>query len=365
MLNVTVFRDLKEVEALFPEWEKLVQDCELRLPFQTPEWVTNWWRHFRRDGFLVKDQLQLFALRDPDGALVAVAPMMLTLRPGIGPIKTRELQFIGADNNITEIRGPICHPARLQEAFAALRAHVSGSSCCDWVQWRGIGAGLDAAAQAGDLIADDGLCNIGFILPLAGDWEQFRSKLPRNIKEALRKCYNSLARDGHKFQIRVVSAADDAPAALDRFFALHNARASRTDTTSHPDIFDTPAAQAFLRDLCAHKALRGQLRIFELVVAGEVVATRIGFLLGDQLYLYYSGYAPAWGRYSVMTTVVAEAIRWAIEAKCRLVNLSTGADVSKTRWRPQAVSYHGYYEPRSLLHRQTTFKFIQRARRRA
>jgi CelD/BcsL family acetyltransferase involved in cellulose biosynthesis len=33
-----------------------------------------------------------------------------------------------------------------------------------------------------------------------------------------------------------------------------------------------------------------------------------------------------------MTTTVAESIKWAIERQFRLVNLSPGTDVSKTRW---------------------------------
>jgi len=58
--------------------------------------------------------------------------------------------------------------------------------------------------------------------------------------------------------------------------------------------------------------------------------------VGDALYLYYSGYDPAFGDYSVMTTTVAEAIKYAIEHGFRRVNLSTGSDVSKTRWNPVA-----------------------------
>ena len=68
----------------------------------------------------------------------------------------------------------------------------------------------------------------------------------------------------------------------------------------------------------------------------------LGFLLlGDEPYMYFSGYDLAWSRYSVMTTLVAEAMQWAIAHRMRLFNLSTGADVSKTRWRPARVDYCG------------------------
>jgi CelD/BcsL family acetyltransferase involved in cellulose biosynthesis len=39
------------------------------------------------------------------------------------------------------------------------------------------------------------------------------------------------------------------------------------------------------------------------------------------------------------TTTVAETIKWAIARGLRRVNLSTGTDVSKTRWSPEAVRY--------------------------
>ena len=59
----------------------------------------------------------------------------------------------------------------------------------------------------------------------------------------------------------------------------------------------------------------------------------------DSLYLYYSGYDPTYARYSVMTTVVAEAIKFAIANGFRTVNLSTGSDESKLRWKPRVRIY--------------------------
>jgi CelD/BcsL family acetyltransferase involved in cellulose biosynthesis len=89
-------------------------------------------------------------------------------------------------------------------------------------------------------------------------------------------------------------------------------------------------------------AERDQLRIFQLVIGGEVVATRVGFVLGNELYLYYSGYRVAWAQHSVMTTVVAESIKWAIQQGLQGVDLSSGRDLSKLRWKPtQFVTCEG------------------------
>jgi CelD/BcsL family acetyltransferase involved in cellulose biosynthesis len=176
-----------------------------------------------------------------------------------------------------------------------------------------------------------------YVLELHGDLERFRSGLPRNIKESLRKCYNSLRRDGLEHDLRVVTERADVKGALGDFLRLHGARAALRGSVRHADVFASAASRAFLVDVCHRFADRGKLRIFRLRVNEQVVATRVGFVLGGSLYLYYSGYDAAFAKYSVMTTTVFEAISYAFGQGLRSVNLSTGNDVSKTRWRPLEI----------------------------
>lgn len=280
-------------------------------------------------------------MRDGNGALVALAPMFVTHRPGYGPLRTRELQFFGADSYVTEWRGLVCRCDLAEQVVAALSVRLKQDKPADFVQWRGVPAGLAARGFRGGFTPQPSMDLSVFYLDLPGSWEALRGKLSRNVKESLRKCYNSLSRDGHAFTLRVVETVEEAPAALDVFLALHQARASAGETIRHPDVFGSARSRAFLRAYCADMARRGDLRIFQLVIAEKVVACRVGFLLGDELYMYFSGYDLDWSRYSVMTTLVAEAMQWAIAHRMRLFNLSTGADVSKTRWRPARVDYWG------------------------
>ena len=142
------------------------------------------------------------------------------------------------------------------------------------------------------------------------------------------------------------------------------ARAAQEDTVKHANVFDGAQARALLRDYCLALAARGALRIFQLVIDDKVVATRIGFVLGDEIYFYFSGYDFAYSRFSVMTTTVAEALKHSIEHGVRLVNLSTGTDVSKTRWRPQQIFYHGGYEVFAAVKSRAAFRFVEVMRER-
>jgi CelD/BcsL family acetyltransferase involved in cellulose biosynthesis len=118
---------------------------------------------------------------------------------------------------------------------------------------------------------------------------------------------------------------------------LHGVRAERTDTVRHANVFAKENAARFLEEVCGRYATNAGARVFSLEIGGRTVATRLGFPVGDSLYLSYSGYDPSFAKYGVMTTVVAETMKYAIENGFRSVNLSTGNDVSKTRWSPRRV----------------------------
>lgn len=327
---------LESFSALESEWRRLEEACGACLPFVTFDWAFSWWKHFAESRKSIRDTLWLRAVRERTGALVAVAPLMLTERPAAGPVRLRAVQFFGADANITEVRGMLCLRGREREATFALLADLRAcASEYDWIVWSGVrkDSPAEGAVRAfPDLPWDREIPD--YVLTLAGDWETFRKGLKPNIKESLRKCYHSLEREHLTFTFEVARRPDEMQPALERFLALHGLRAGTLRAVAHRNVFGDEAERRFLLEVVTRMAGHGRARVFMLRVEGEVVASRIGFVLGDSLYLYYSGYDPAWGRFSVMTTLVAEAIKWAMREGLRTVNLSTGTDVSKTRWGP-------------------------------
>ncbi|MFL6619139.1 MAG: GNAT family N-acetyltransferase [Povalibacter sp.] len=338
---VTRLQSVEELEKILPEWEELDREVFPRTPFTSPLWNVLWWRHFHANRGMVRDEFYAHIVRSPEGRLLAVAPLMLTHRPGKGIAALRSLQFFGADANLTELRGVSCRgedqaavAQLLSEHFHKERRHW------DWVHWGSVRAEAVAQllARGADLKYSRTVPD--YCLTLSGTWEDFKSKLPRNIKESLRKCYNSLKRDGHAAELKVVTSGPEVKPAIERFFQLHRVRSQVTEAVQHADVFQTQVSRDFLLAYAQRMAERDVLRIFQLKIKDEVVATRIGFQFDRQLYLYYSGHDFAWSKYSVMTTAVAEAIKWAIEQGLSLVNLSTGTDVSKTRWRPDEVTFH-------------------------
>ncbi len=328
------------LQRLESDWRRLCEEAGT-LPFMSWEWSLSWWTHLSRQGLAVKDRLYVRTVSDDSGQLVAVAPLMLTEMPSRGPVRFRCLQFFGADPNITELRGVLCRPGRAIEVYRALLDHLfEHGNEWDWIVWDGVRSDSDVARlieRYAPLRVTREIAN--FFLELPGTWEQFKSTRSRNIKESLRKCANSLKRDGLVPVSRVVEGGRQLDESLQTLLRLHAARSARTDTVPHPDVFKTPAAKRFLFEVCKRYSAGGGVRVFTLELDNRIVALRLAFVWGRSMYLYYSGYDLSYSKYSVMTTVVADAIRYAIGQGYQTVNLSTGNDLSKTRWSPTEVKY--------------------------
>ena len=334
------FEKLASVDAfdeLRTEWEQIEAELSPRSPFTSALWNGLWWQHLSRTGFAQDDEFFAHTVRE-NGRLIAVAPLMITVAPSIGPLRTRRLHYFGADPNITEIHGLVCRSEDMERVVAGLGDHLSSTQATawDWLRWSGIVKDSAAHRLLDSQVRvkwDEPVLN--YWLPLPATWEEFRAGRSRNIKESLRKCYNSLKREGHEYQLVVAADRQCARPALEQFFELHAARAAAEVAVRHPDYFAMQPARDFLHEYCDRMAERDLLRIFQLQIAGVVVATRVGFVLGRELYLYYSGYLPEWGKFSVMTTLLAEILKWSIAQGFSKVNLSVGNDNSKLRWDPE------------------------------
>jgi CelD/BcsL family acetyltransferase involved in cellulose biosynthesis len=334
-LTIARITSAAALDSLRADYDELNSVSSLALPFTLLEWHRAWCGSFLAATSAREDSLLVFVVRLATGRCVGIVPMVQTRR-SVGPFKVRSLALLGADRALTEIRMPLIAPGYDAAIARMVQQQLGTIGRWDWIQWIGatpaFGRGLAGPAELRwqQPIVD-------YVLDLPADWETFRKNLKRNIRESLRHCYNSLKRDKREFSLAVLDSPKDIEGGLEVFLRLHAMRAQLPGTVAHPDHFASASSQAFLREVCAQLAARSITRVFQLIVDGQIVATRIGFVMGDTLYLYYSGFDPAFARYSVMTTTLAEIIKCAIAKGIRIINLSPGTDVGKTRWGPREV----------------------------
>ncbi|MET0390683.1 MAG: GNAT family N-acetyltransferase [Polyangiales bacterium] len=358
-LTIEVVTTLSRLEAIGADYDRLFREAKVGLPFQLHEWHIAWWKAFASSSLRIRDRLLFHVARAAEGC-VGIVPLVLTQRPGNGPIRIGTLALIGTDQYITEVRTPTIVPGWEAAVGSAVQRSLERDGRWDWARWSGVTDALGGPlGKLGPVEVDEP--NLDYVLDLAPTWEAFRAGMKRNIRESVRHCYNSLKRDGFTPELHVAKSGLPLRDALDHFVRLHAARADLDDTVSHPDRFAPPAARSFLYDVCERLSARDIARVFVLKINGEVVATRVGFEMNDTLYLYYSGFDPQWRKYSVMTTLVTEAIKYAIERGLTTVNLSAGTDVSKTRWGARPVPFAETTQLRQRMRSQLASRLYRAA----
>jgi len=104
-------------------------------------------------------------------------------------------------------------------------------------------------------------------------------------------------------------------------------RISRGDT----DEFLTPAMEAFFRDLAATFSALGMLRLSTLTLDGVAIAMTLSFEDAEAVYLYNSGYDPAFSNLAAGLVSKAWAIRDACERGKRRFDFLRGEEEYKRR----------------------------------
>ena len=302
-----------------------------------------------------------FVLHNSAGECIGLFPFIVSRRR-VGPLALVSVNILGADPAITEIRTPLIEPGLEQAAMCVVQDRLAKLGHWDWIHWTGLGAPLaESLANRRRLQWQPVLSD--YVLDLPSSWEEFRLGLKRNIRESLRHCYNSLKRDNHSFELQVIKDPAGIEAGVDRFLELHVMRANLSGTATHPNRFESQVSREFLYDVCARLAERGAVRLFSLTIDTQVVAMRIGFVVGASLYLYYSGFNPAWARYSChdddagRVHQIRDWRAWPEDGEP-----ISNQDVSKTCWSPRQVDYRSAIEQVGRLRSRLATRAYLKAR---
>jgi len=342
-LVLDLHRDETVFQTLRPEWDELDAHTFPRRPYSSALWNHLWWRYFCRRNTWVRDDLALFAMRDGAGRLIAVAPMMLSRMPPAMPWAARKLQFLGAGTPIYEIRGLVARPEHQTAATAALHDHLLRQyRHWDVLRWDGLrsdaGEPAIVQAQAG---ARAHARHADYYIDLPDAWHQLYAGLSKNRRRKARKIEARLQAFDVPFRLRAVTDPRETPRAMADFLRLYELRvdASPTRLTLRNNRLANAPMTAFLLDYSQQLAVEDGLRVFQLLAGDRIVAAQIAHQLGRDLYLCYSAFDPAWSQHSVMTALTIEIIKWGIDARLARVNLSTGEDLAKLRWRPRTYEF--------------------------
>src|SRR5262245_53074608 len=305
-LRVSVIGNPADLDAIRVEWQELAERVDGATVFQSWEWASSWYAHFG-DG----KRLQVLSVRDANDRLVALAPCSRSSSHG-GAV--RLLHLLGRGNDLTEYVQVLADPHYAATATRALfEAWHRMSDQWDLlvlpslpddgvfpVQLRG------QASRHGYLVSQETHVRMSRSLPES--WSAFHRSLSKSMKDNVNNYVNRLRRNGHREEFTVVEDAADLDRAIEVFLDLHRRRADAHLGRRHDDRFSTDRRRAFLRAVAGQLFARGALWPCFLKVNGEIVASQLCLAYKKRLYLYYSGFDPAWARHGVMMILTRRCI---------------------------------------------------------
>ena len=338
-LTTTVIRDMADLLEVRSAWDTLYGQGNNN-PFASWSWVCCWWEVFGRTHGVIRDRLNIYVHRDREGIVRGITPLVRT-QTGLWPFAARKLRNAGSVPSagpLTEIPPLLVWPNWESSVFLAIsRTLVKQRLEFDWADISGIPLPCTSPTHVQALFKRP-LCaeKSCYVVVLPETWPELKARLSRNMKENLRHCYNSLKRNNHRFHFELVRGRAASPDVLNEFFELHTARSMMPDAPYHPDHFSSTLHREFLRRLVEGPMAEDCLMVARLRVGNKTVASRLVLPANGELFLYYSGFDPAWRKYGVMSLLTAECIRWAIDlAGVQRVILSTGYDRAKACWKPE------------------------------
>lgn len=299
----TVRDHLEDFGAIESDWLQLLDRSPRRHIFFTPSWGRCWWNS------LGAGELHLLSVRQ-EGSVVGIAPLV---------VQGDAVRLLG-DKEVCDYLDIVALPgAERVVAENLLRFARDSKPTLDLLPLLADSTVLEhvapVARDSGYTVHTEPL-DVSYSLPLPASWDEYLDGLHGKNRHELRRKLRRLERSGEVSFYTSQSSPQD----LEDFFLLFR--------TSRPskDEFLTPRREAFFRRLSEELGKQGWLRLYFLELDHRRVATAFCFNFGGTLYLYNSGFEPAYQGISVGLLCKALTIKAAISDGKRLYDFLRGAE---------------------------------------
>jgi 2-polyprenyl-6-methoxyphenol hydroxylase-like FAD-dependent oxidoreductase/CelD/BcsL family acetyltransferase involved in cellulose biosynthesis len=306
-LTLSVISDANGLQALGPDWDRLVLAAERPSPFLLHDWVTAWWRHFGAGATLAV----IVARRD--STLVGLAPMFMRRHRGL--LVCRMLG--GHESALGDLLVARDDDGSIGRALlgrlSQLRFHyvdVFGSPG---------GGVLPRLAAQGNLTV---LRRVEApVLRMPQGWDAaYASRLSPKKRNLHRRRLRQLATLG---DLRWTMARTPAEVAneLEQAFEIH---ARRWHGRPDGSTFGVPARRDFHREAARALAAHDAVRILTLYIDGRAVAFHYWFVLGTTMYLHRIAFDPELSKFSPGQVTLLQAMADASSEGARRVEFLGG-----------------------------------------
>ena len=320
-----VVTDYDTFVRLGPEWNDAVRRARVPHPFLLHEWFRTWW-----DCFGGTRRLHVVVVRDGDGIL-AIAPLM-TEHAHLYGFPVRKIDLLHNDHTP---RADVIVSGAPRVAYDAIwDALRDASDQWDVLQLSRLPAGSPTRMAFASLAEREGYTTGTWrgddspYLTLSGTWDRYHASLPAKFRSNLRNRLARLRAHGEP-QLEILDAPEDIAAATEDALRLE---ASGWKDTTHTSITSDQAVQRFYSLLAERAAGRGWLRLVFLTIGGRRIATAYGSSFDGRLFLFKTGYDPAYAACAPFKILMYLATQRAFTDGLQEIDFLGDAEPWKREW---------------------------------
>ncbi len=313
VLSLEIVDSSSRLLEIQQEWSSFVETIAGLTPFQLPEWLITWWRHFGSGA------LRVYVFRGGN-EMAGVVPCFLHEWNG-----ARQMTLIGA--GISDYLEPAAKPEHAIEIVEQIRLHLETSAEWDICDWQDLSFDTPFKRLASE-VNEDAPCSA---IPLEGSFEQYWERCAQSLRQNVRRDRAKAEACG---PIRFDVTASAEPELIGALIAMHGARWQQQN---QPGMIEANGSAEFLREIALEFASRDRLRIFSLRFDGKLAAVILAFRYQGRILNYLTGFDPECGRLGFGRTLLYEAIRYCFEGGYSAWDFLRGDEPYKHWWRAEKI----------------------------
>lgn len=321
-MQIDCYTDESGFQKLEGGWGELLSRNQRATVFQTLEWNRSWW-----DSFGDSKELLLLAIAGEGGLLAGLAPLYRT-QSGDG---RRLLQLVGGID-LSDYLDLIYYPGFEEPVCMALLDHLrenykqwdvlefhnvpTESPTLELLSKAATELGLKITAEEEDVCPR---------IHLPSTWEEYLSTLSKKDRHELRRKMRKAGSAGGDKRY-VVGEGNNLSKEVEEFFRLHG------KSKKEKGEFLGDGTRRFFLDFTARFQRNGWLELSFLKIGGEMAASLLNFKYQERIYVYNSGFDPAFSSYSAGIAIIGHSIRAAIEEGYRNYDFLRGDEGYKYKF---------------------------------
>jgi hypothetical protein len=330
MLLIEEIGDTIRLRSLTNKWNNILSQSESDNIFLTWEWVFNWWQVYGAG-----KKLRVLVLRDPDEAIVAIAPFYVRAKKILGGLSINEIRFLGTGEDVSpDYLDFIIKKGFENEAinvFIKYLAVKNGWHIINLTDMLSTSFNvkiLQKVAADNRLVVESSERATCPYIQLLPDWEEYIGGLSKNMRYNIKRRRQNLEKT-FKTRYFIWQDIGGLDYAMERLSFLHK---KRWEQKGGKHGFSSEEYNAFHQAVAREFAMKGWLQLSCLELDGEIVGILYDYRYGNKIYYYQGGFDPSLYKYSLGVVLRAYVIQKAIENGIKEIDLLKGGYDHKYMW---------------------------------